>query len=64
MSERRPTHLDFSFTQMADHLQIEPRTLRAWNRHLAPVLDADIDDDEPRYSGHDLAALDHCPAPA
>ena len=57
MSERRATNLNFSFTQMADHLQIEPRTLRAWNRHFAPALDADIDDDEPRYSGNDLAAL-------
>ncbi len=57
MSERRATNLTFSFTQMADHLQIEPRTLRAWNRHFAPALDADIDDDEPRYSGNDLAAL-------
>ncbi len=57
MSERRATNLSFSFTQMADHLQVEPRTLRAWNRHFAPALDADIDDDEPRYSGSDLAAL-------
>lgn len=57
MAERRAINLNFSFQQMADHLQIEPRALRAWNRHFAPVLDADVDDDEPRYSGNDLAAL-------
>lgn len=48
---------DYSFAEVAQHLQVDATTLRAWNRRFAQFLVSDVSDDEPRYSTADIAAL-------
>jgi DNA-binding transcriptional MerR regulator len=47
----------FTFAEVANHLRIEPVTLRAWNQRFANFLVSDVAGDEPRYSTADVAAL-------
>lgn len=56
----RPTSTaepDFSFTEVAYHLQVTPETLRSLNRRFARHLSLQTNGQEPRYATSDVAAL-------
>ena len=52
-----PAESGYSFTEVAQHLQVDGTTLREWNRRFAQLLGPEVATDEPRYLTADVAAL-------
>lgn len=52
-----PTEPDYSFAEVAQHLQVDSAMLREWNRRFAQFLVSDLTGESPRYSTADIAAL-------
>ncbi|NJN82682.1 MAG: MerR family transcriptional regulator [Caldilineaceae bacterium] len=51
------TKLDYSFTEVANHLNVAPETLQRINRRFADHLSPAALADEPHFDGADLTAL-------
>lgn len=52
-----PTVTTFSFSEVANHLNVDPATLRALNERFARFVVSDLSGESPRYSSADIAAL-------
>lgn len=47
----------FTLIEVARHLQVNPETLRSWNRRFGNLLVSDVSGVEPRYASADIAVL-------
>ena len=50
-------YADFSFLEVASHLQVPPDVLRQWSRRFAAFLGSEASGDAPRYSMADVTTL-------
>lgn len=56
-SRTNATDQTFSSTEVAYHLQVTADTLRGWNRRFGRYLSVLANNDEPRFTTADVAAL-------